>query len=330
MSFNARDTQTYRQDEKSGHKILAPQQREELVKAYLPDPPDRQRSSRRHDKKKSTSRFGIRSLLKAQLYLILYVSVHALFSLYIRLRMAYRAVTDSVLSILKYHHSTPDYVRRDISSLRKLPRHVSIILTLENCGRGGDAVERLVKELSEVTAWCASAGIPRLSVYERTGALKGHLHMIQRTCSHKLESWFGASQAPPLAVTTRGTATLRSTNFDRAARTQRPIELILISEDDGREALVDLTKVLASMVQKDKIKSKDITTEVINNEMTEAIMPEPDLLLSFEPYVDLQGYPPWPIRLTEIYCSPDNHGVGYQVFLRGLRKYSEATFKLGK
>lgn len=111
---------------------------------------------------------------------------------------------------------------------------------------------------------------------------------------------------------------------------QVPLEVILISEEDGREAMVDLTKVLVQMVQKEKISAQDITLDVLDNELSEAVMPEPDLLISFEPYVDLQGYPPWPIRLTEIYCAPDNEGVGYQVFLRGLRKYTEATFKLGK
>ena len=94
--------------------------------------------------------------------------------------------------------------------------------------------------------------------------------------------------------------------------------------------MVDLTKVFAHMAQKDKISTADITADLIDNELSEAVMPEPDLLLSFEPFVDLQGYPPWFIRLTEIFASPDNQGVNYQVFLRGLAKYAEATFKLGK
>ncbi len=94
--------------------------------------------------------------------------------------------------------------------------------------------------------------------------------------------------------------------------------------------MVDLTRVLTEMVQKDKITAKEITMDVIDNELSEAVMSEPDLLISFEPYVDLQGYPPWAIRLTEIHCVPDNQGVGYQLFLKALRKYAQATFKLGK
>lgn len=151
-----------------------------------------------------------------------------------------------------------------------------------------------------------------------------------RALVQKLKSWFGKSQAPPVSISTRGASTIHTANREYFSHDAPPLEVVLISEDDGREAMVDLTKVLVQMVQKEKIKAADITVDVLDNELSEAVMTEPDLLISFEPYVDLQGYPPWPIRLTEIYCNPDNQGVGYQVFLRGLRKYTEATFKLGK
>ena len=35
MSFRAKDTQIYREDEKSGHQKLRPEQREELIKVSL-------------------------------------------------------------------------------------------------------------------------------------------------------------------------------------------------------------------------------------------------------------------------------------------------------
>lgn len=44
-----------------------------------------------------------------------------------------------------------------------------MILTLEDHGMGGAGLERLVNEAAEVAAWCASAGIPELSIYEKTG-----------------------------------------------------------------------------------------------------------------------------------------------------------------
>lgn len=59
-------------------------------------------------------------------------------------------------------------------------------------------------------------------------------------------------------------------------------------------------------------------------------MAEPDLLILFGPYIQLQGYPPWQIRLTEIYNAQDNNGVGYQVFLRALHNFAKAQMKFGR
>ncbi|KAI2629043.1 Undecaprenyl diphosphate synthase [Xylaria nigripes] len=321
MSFRAKDTQLYREDEKAGYTKLGPEQREELVKNYLPAPPSRERSSSRA-RKQSSSRFGVRTFLKSQLYALLYLFVHAIFSLYIRIRIAYRAVSNRLVAILKHHYNSPEYIARDVADLKRLPNHLSIILILENGGKG-DALEKLVNEVSEVAAWCAAAGILQLSVYERTGILKRYMAQTHRSVCHRLKIWFGKHQVPSLALFARGARTIRSHN-------RQGLDLILIAEDDGREAMVDLTRVLTEMVQADKIQAQDITMDVIDNELSEAVMREPDLLVSFEPYVDLQGYPPWAIRLTEIYCAPDNQGVGYQLFLKALRKYAQATFKLGK
>lgn len=78
------------------------------------------------------------------------------------------------------------------------------------------------------------------------------------------------------------------------------LSVLLISAEDGRESLVDLTKTLAEMSQRGKLSVDDISPELVDVELTENIMGEPDLLILFSPYVTLQGYPPWPIRLTEI------------------------------
>jgi len=105
---------------------------------------------------------------------------------------------------------------------------------------------------------------------------------------------------------------------------------MFISYKDGREAMVDLTKTLAEMSQKGKLNPSDIQIDLIDAELSEGIMAEPDLLLLFSPHVELYGYPPWQIRLTEIFHLPDNQGVEYQVFIRGLRRYAGAQMRRGK
>ena len=95
--------------------------------------------------------------------------MHTIFSVYIRLRQAYHAVKDRILAILYYHHRTPELIQKDVKGLSRLPKHLSVILKLEDGGRGGAGLEALVDEVAEISAWCACVGIPMLSIYEKTG-----------------------------------------------------------------------------------------------------------------------------------------------------------------
>lgn len=108
------------------------------------------------------------------------------------------------------------------------------------------------------------------------------------------------------------------------------LSILLLSAEDGRSTLVDLTKTLTEMSQRRKLSSDDISLDLIDAEISESVMGEPDLLVLFSPNVQLQGYPPWQVRLTEIFHVADNSGVGYQVFLRALHSYAKAQMRFGR
>jgi dehydrodolichyl diphosphate syntase complex subunit NUS1 len=69
-----------------------------------------------------------------------------------------------------------------------------------------------------------------------------------------------------------------------------------------------------------------------------SVKPEPDFLIIDGPYVKLDGYPPWQIRLTEMFCtrresiSSTGHykAMKYRLFLRGLYQYSGAEMRFGR
>jgi undecaprenyl pyrophosphate synthase len=84
------------------------------------------------------------------------------------------------------------------------------------------------------------------------------------------------------------------------------------------------------MSQQNKIAPKDITPELIDSELSESVMAEPDLLILFSPIVKLNGYPPWQLRLTEIFHQTDHSGVDYLVWLKGLHRYAKAQMRLGR
>jgi hypothetical protein len=245
-----------------------------------------------------------------------------------------------------------------VKGLSRLPKHLSVILSLEDGGRGGAELERLVNEASEIAAWCASAGIPRLSIYERTGRnpqpfavpispwvltrysvgiLKGYIPETHRAISKKLAAYFGPSY-PALSVTAPHMPSIESAAPKRTSSPHvtpsdaepKHLSVVLLSAEDGRDSIVDLTKTLAEMAQRSKISPDDVTIELVDAELAESIVSEPDLLLLFSPSVELDGYPPWQIRLTEIFHVPDNQGVGYQVFYRGLCNFAKAQMRFGR
>lgn len=128
---------------------------------------------------------------------------------------------------------------------------------------------------------------------------------MHRHISNTLASYYGSDSA------TRPTISLRapqipafspppSTRDPSGASSPPHLTILLLSESDGRRTLVDLTKTLAEMSQKHKLAPEDISTELIDAELSESVMGEPDLLILFGDSVVLDGYPPWQMRLTEI------------------------------
>lgn len=117
---------------------------------------------------KRSSRLGVRKFVKSQLFVLIFAIMHGIFSLYIRIRKSWNVVCYQVSSVLYYHHSTPQYIQKDVTGLTKKPKHLSAILRSENHRVTAD-LDRLIDETAELATWSACAGIPMLSIYEKTG-----------------------------------------------------------------------------------------------------------------------------------------------------------------
>ncbi|KAK4195188.1 putative undecaprenyl pyrophosphate synthetase [Triangularia verruculosa] len=337
MPFSAKDLQRYRKDERFSHRLMTPEERVNLLKPYLPSPPPRDGARRASlsqvSKEERKGKLGVRRFLRRHFHIFVYALIHFYFSIYIRLRQAYHAIGNRFYTVYHHHHHSPELIQRDIKDLGRLPKHLSVILTLEDQGRSGAGLEKLVNEAADIAAWCASAGIDQLSIYERTGILKGYVKETHQTISHRLQTYFGPSfpsvslGAPHVPPIQSGLLSLSNSPNNESRKT---ISILLISAEDGRDSIVDLTKTLAEMSQRKKLQAADITTELVDAELSESIMEEPDLLVLFSPHVELAGYPPWQIRLTEIFHVPDNQGVGYQVFYRAMCRFSKAQMRMGR
>ncbi|KIW83395.1 hypothetical protein Z517_02640 [Fonsecaea pedrosoi CBS 271.37] len=377
--FSEADTKIYRRDVASGGRALSAAEREKLLQRYLPTPPSE--SSQKDSQPLSTSqrsrtrghRRRVRPFLKSKLHFLIFFLIQLIFGIYIRLRQIYHATVYRLLGIRHHHHRTPEYIQKDVKNLDRIPEHLSVILKFKSEEDGG--LEALMDEVAELCAWSAAAGIPLLSVYEKSGILKTYMVSLQELVKQRLSSYFGAPPAAPtlrvfapnhpsmnLSRTPSPLLTAQSVPDgieDSGADTPPPhLDLLLLSATDGRDTLVDLTRTLAEMAQAQKLRPKDITSNLINTEISattaipnsklagaerpagkEVEAGEPDLVIVFGPVVKLDGYPPWQIRLSEIFCVGDSGGdvsgsgstrVEYQAFLRALWKYAGANFNFGR
>lgn len=373
MPFNQDDTKVYRQDVHTQGQTMSTDERRRLLERYLPKPGELGPRPQIQQKRKQGRRRRVRPFLRQKLHLLIYLIIQLTFGIFIRVRQILSALFQKFIAVRHYHHRTPAYIQKDLKGLSRLPEHLSVILKYD--ARSDDGLETLLDEVAELSAWSAAAGIPLLSVYEKTGVLKQYISAVQEIVQQKLVLYFGTSpSAPALGVYAPNYPVLlpppppyeHSSGVINGTSTNLNLSLLLLSESDGRDTIVDLTRTLAEMAQANKLQPKDITVELIDTEISAStsipaspvkgqhwgiqpktngvkhspstLPPEPDLLIVFAPYIKLDGYPPWQIRLTEIFCVGDSGGdvsgrsrtrVEYQGFLRALWNYAGAEFRFG-
>lgn len=247
------------------------------------------------------------------------------------------------LSIAYRSNDDPSVINADINKLPKIPQKLSVILNYKSEQEEGGGIDGLCNDGASIAAWCVSSGIPSLSIYEVDGVLKKSVSELSRAIFQKFESYFGTEnipnfliKIPHLNLSYSGIDgvlidnSIKDKSRDKDDFTNYDIEISLISKVDGRSTIVELTKVMAQLAKNGELKKSDITIKFLDHELRQLIGEEPDLIILFQPYLDLQGYPPWHIRLSEMYWEPDNESVSYVVFLRALQKYSTCKVNVGR
>lgn len=168
-------------------KQLSIQQREDLLKPFLPSEPSSSSESNPRARKRAIQKAKLNKKhgpVKTLIHFGVYHFIALLFSIFFRFRRAYRLVYTKFVSLLKYHHRTPEFIAGDVSHLDKLPKHLSVIVELNDDDeqQGNAGLEGLVNDVCEIAAWASAAGINFLSVYERTGTSPNpHHHLFTRS-----------------------------------------------------------------------------------------------------------------------------------------------------
>lgn len=197
-----------------------------------------------------------------------------------------------------------DQVVADMSRMEKSPSHVAVILPKD---------QTLAEQLSgvaQLACWCSAAGVSQLIVYTASGesfeslvlisylgVLKEDVVSIYKAIARSKDNFFAPRAFVPNFIIQPTKRHTRSNG--KTKNNTRDLEINVVSKSDGRQQLVSVSKALAFKAKQGSISTKDITVEYLDDLLSKD-MAEPQLLLDFNASLDLQGYPPWQLRLTEI------------------------------
>lgn len=254
------------------------------------------------------------------------LAVFFVMSIWRNVMFVYNKLRLRVYSMMYYPNNSPRVIREDVTRLAKIPKRVSCIVNLRADDDENGGVEGVIADISELAAWCLSAGIPSLTVYELHGSVAGLLPELQNYLERNSAAYFG-TPVPSVSISVPHT--------NQTVGRGRPgepvdLEISLLSRVDGKPTIVEFAKTLSELAASNELAVEDITVKLMDEELTKLVGPEPDLLICFGPVIDLQDYPPWHIRLTEMYWEPDNNSVNYAVFIRALKSFARSKINLGK
>ncbi|KAK9448442.1 Decaprenyl diphosphate synthase-like protein [Limtongia smithiae] len=254
------------------------------------------------------------------------VLLHIALSVVLFVRKRYYITKNNFLAFMYHHHRTPQLIAQDIKGLQKTPKHVGIILRYEKSEEGG-GIDGLMEQVADVTSWCVGAGITSLTVYERTGKLNRMHEATANLIVRTLRSYYGPT-IPTFRLHTPHDGD--KAYFPEVMETTPDINISFISHEDGREFLIGLTKEFADKAIKGEMDPSKVDVDTVDALCKQRTVAEPELVVLFGPILDLDGFPPWQVRLSEIYYAPYNHDVTYNIFLRGIRQYANCKVNIGR
>lgn len=170
--------------------------------------------------------------------------VHSIYLLYKSLRSALSYVA-STLTGLILTASSRELIKSDISTLNKLPSHLAIIVTQQ--GR-----KELLNEVADLAAWTICCSIPTLTIYEARGELKGLDSSVQVAIKRKLRRYFRDTKKISINTPAWDSVDESYTGDDSNIP---DLEINILSKDDGRESILEMTKSLCHLVRQNRTKS---------------------------------------------------------------------------
>ncbi|GAA5898892.1 ditrans,polycis-polyprenyl diphosphate synthase [Sporobolomyces salmoneus] len=252
----------------------------------------------------------------------------------------------------------------------KVPKRLAVILSPVGNGRGRRG-KGGIEEVQRLVGWSRELGVLDLTVYDRDGSLSNNVEelvsllaeqeeeeqplIVKRDPKYEEIITLVRAGSPPSPSRSEqlvsqdsatnssdetGSSTLvpsspSSDSLETSSPKSPSFTLRLISRSAGRPQLAKLARELVSSRLQNP-STKSLSSEEIAQEIDRFPLPEPDLLFVFGgSYLRLSGFPPWQIRLSEMYhyASPNwlrLPQLDYPIFRNALDLYGRAEMRLGR
>ncbi|KAJ8965012.1 hypothetical protein NQ314_004410 [Rhamnusium bicolor] len=194
-------------------------------------------------------------------------------------------------------------IQNQLNKIRT-PVHLTVLLGHE---------EPCYKDLVNLILWCMATRISFISFYDHKGILKKNeqefqYELDQRNLKEDHVIWHSHSDS-----------TYKNGFIGKK------IHVKIITEEDGRNSVVNLTKNLSLT------KNRDFSLDNISESLRKQFeFPNPDLGLVCGETFNLYNYPPWQISVTEFLTIKSLRNITFSSFIEQLVRYSKCEQRLGK
>ncbi|KAF9359540.1 hypothetical protein BGX26_012088 [Mortierella sp. AD094] len=278
-------------------------------------------------------------ILLKPFYFILFALLHIIHELAISLRSMKTYV--QVFFMPHKFPTSPGIVRvmrKDLGTdLAKKPKHLAVILPAASISE--EEEEEWHSRVSQLAQWSVASGIKCLSIM-RTDALNPELlELLQERVDFEMKEFYKEEKIVPVARVralrpVENSLDLVASNKSGVPSAQQvhayDLDVVILAETDGHDRLAANVRALGEAVLHKEIQSQDITMDFLDHQLSLELT-EPELLIVFKDDLDLSSYPPWHIRLTEIYHHSDQYILPqYTMFLQALHRYAKCEQRFGK
>ncbi|KAH8552293.1 Decaprenyl diphosphate synthase-like protein [Umbelopsis sp. PMI_123] len=216
----------------------------------------------------------------------------------------------------------PKSIQTAKARLTKIPQHLAVIVSNERTwvSRSATQWDSIIHDICNTCVWSSELGIKEISVFEQSGYLKRRSSQVQKQLAKAFEEYCMSS--------------IGSNDANLPSSPSKGFKLSIYALEDGKPHVAQVTKQMAMAVTEgSRFTSDDINVQLVDKWMLES-MTEPELAIicygTAHDYIELSGFFPWHMRLTEFINIPSYKSISYPLFMKVMYDYSKVEQRFGR